>query len=79
MAKPNRLQELEQEHHTPLAQLIPQTVNTLGTQQAAAAALGISQTTISTWLKENGYAPKTIYVKKGESQNEEQPVVAAAG
>lgn len=68
MAKPYRLQAVEQEHNTPLEVLIPQTVNRLGSQKSAADELGISQATISTWLKENGYVSRTVYVKTTESE-----------
>lgn len=68
MATPNRLQAIEQEHNTPLGELIPRLVNELGSQKDAADALGISQATISTWLKENGYVSKTVYVKTTESE-----------
>lgn len=63
MAKPHRLKEIEQEHNRPLEQLIPETVNALGSQIAAAHALGISQATLSTWLRDNGYSPRTVWVK----------------
>jgi hypothetical protein len=77
VARPHRLQELEQEHSTPLDQLIPDLVNRLGTQKAAADHLGISQATISTWLKAHGYTPRTIYMKEGEEINER--VISPAG
>lgn len=64
MARPNRLQEVEQEHSTPLDQLIPDLVNRLGSQKAAADFLGVSQATISTWLRDNHYIPQTVYVKE---------------
>ncbi len=66
MAKPHRLPEIEQEYNQPLDQLIPDTVNKLGSQKLAAEQLGISQATISTWLKENGYEAKVVYIKADE-------------
>lgn len=66
MATPNRLQALEQEYNEPIEVLIPRMVNKLGNQRAAADALGISQATISTWLKENGYIAVTQWVKESE-------------
>jgi hypothetical protein len=68
LATPHRLRELEQEHNATLDDLIPSTVNKLGSQKSAADALGVSQATISTWLRDNGYTPKTVYIKetKGE-------------
>ena len=64
MAKRNRIPEVEQERGVPIDQLIPDLLNRLGSQKAVADELGLSQTTISTWLKENGYVPKTVYVKE---------------
>lgn len=64
MAKRNRLLEVEQERGEPMDQLIPQLLNRLGSQKAVADELGLSQATISEWLKENGYVSKTIYVKE---------------
>lgn len=69
MAKPNRLLEVEQAYNTPLDELIPPLVNALGSQKAAADALGISQATISTWLKDNGYTPKVTYIKQGDTDH----------
>jgi len=68
MATPYRLQQVVQEHNTPLEVLIPQMVNALGSQKDAADKLGVSQATISTWLKENGYVSKTTYVKVTEKE-----------
>ena len=68
MAKPHRLKELEKEHG-PLDELIPRLVNELGGQKEAAEFLGISQATISTWLKEHGYLPITQYVKPEPEAN----------
>lgn len=67
MAKPYRLREIEQEQGQPLGDLIPALLARLGTQKAVADCLGVSQATISTWLSENGYAPKLVYVQKEES------------
>lgn len=63
MATPYRIRAVEQEHGTPLDTLIPDLVNALGSQKAAAAQLGLSQATISTWLKEHGYIARIIYTK----------------
>jgi len=68
MAKPYRLLEVEQAHNTPLDELIPALVNAMGSQKAAADHLGVSQATISTWLKEHNYIPKVTYIK-GEPSN----------
>lgn len=41
-------------------------VNRLGSQKEAASQLGISQPTLSTFLKDNGYEKITIYRKREE-------------
>jgi len=64
MAKPNRLPEVERAHGQPLETLIPDLLAALGTQKAVADHLGISQATISTWLRENGFVPVVTYVKQ---------------
>lgn len=76
MARPYRLQEVEQEHEIPLEQLIPDLLSRLGSQKAVADHLGLSQTTISTWLKDNGYISKIIYVKEEESDANYAPANA---
>jgi len=63
MATPYRIRAVEQAHNVPIAQLIPDLVNRLGSQKAAAEQLGLSQATISTWLRANGYTPRVVYVK----------------
>jgi DNA invertase Pin-like site-specific DNA recombinase len=62
MAKPYRLKEVEQQHGN-LYKIIPELVNKLGSQKAAADELGVSQATISIWLRENNYRPHITYVK----------------
>lgn len=69
MAKPHRLREIEQEHGE-LEQVIPKLVNKLGSQKAAADKLGLSQATISTWLRDNGYEPQTIYIRTDKQKGE---------
>lgn len=64
MAKPNRLPEVEQAHGQPLETLIPDLLAVFGTQKAVADHLGVSQATISTWLRDNGFVPVVTYVKK---------------
>lgn len=61
MAKPNRLRELEAAHGN-LHDVIPDLVNQKG-QAGAAAALGVSGATISTWLKDNGYKQVIRYIR----------------
>jgi len=62
MARKDRLKEIEKEQG-PLETVIPPLVNRLGTQKAAADSLGVSQSSISLWLKINGYRPIIQYVK----------------
>lgn len=68
MAKPYRIQEVEREHNAPIEQIIPDLLNKFGTQKAVADHLGLSQATISMWLKENGYVQKVIYVRLEDFQ-----------
>lgn len=69
MASPYKLKEIEKEHGV-LTDLIPALVNELGSQKAAADHLGISQYTVSVWLRENGYIAKTVYIKSEEMKGE---------
>lgn len=62
MATPNKLQALERERGN-LHDLIPALVNERG-QAGAAAALGVSGATISTWLRDNGYRQSVRYVQQ---------------
>lgn len=66
MAKPHRLKEVEQEVGN-LEDVIPRLVNTLGSQKLAAIELGVSESTVCKWLKENGYAPVIVYRKLQEN------------
>lgn len=67
MATPYRLREIEESHGMPLDQLIPDLLNKLGSQKAVADHLGVSQTTISLWLSENGYQARTVWEKAEEA------------
>lgn len=59
MAKPYRVTELEQQFGD-LHKIIPPLVNEVG-QAETARRLGVSQATISVWLKANHYESKTVY------------------
>ena len=61
MAKPNRLKEIETSIG-PLEEVIPRLVNE-GGQKHAADRLNISITTISLWLKANGYVKRERWEK----------------
>lgn len=65
MPTPYKLKEVE-DQFGPLEDVIPQLVNTLGSQRLAADELGISETTVCLWLKNNGYEKVTIYRKREE-------------
>lgn len=62
--------DVEQEQGQPLDVLIPTLLQEMGSQKAVADYLGISQASISIWLKDNGYQAKTIWEKVS---NDEQP------
>lgn len=62
MAKPYKLRDLESQYGD-LHKVIPKLVNQ-GGQQFAAFQLGVSISTVSTWLKDNGYIQKVEYVRK---------------
>lgn len=57
MARPGKLRQLEKDFG-PLEKVIPATVNRLGSVKAAAHYLGISESTVSVWLKNNQYILK---------------------
>lgn len=54
MAKPGKLAELEQTHGR-LDVVIPNAVNQHGAIKPAARELGVAESTISMWLKDNGF------------------------
>lgn len=66
MAKPYRIKELEGEYGD-LHQIIPKLVNQ-GGQKLAAQQLGISQNTVSNWLKDNGYEVQTVWTLTAEAK-----------
>lgn len=63
MAKPHRLSELERQLSEPLDTLIPRVVNAKASQKAAAKELGLAESTVSDWLRKNGYRAVTQWVK----------------
>jgi hypothetical protein len=62
MARRNKLLEIEQVRGKPLDRIIPELVNRYG-QLGAALELGVTQTTISRWLKDHHYVQLITYVK----------------
>lgn len=64
MAKPNRLAELEQQLGD-LNKVIPPLVNRTN-QKTAGEHLGLSGATISKWLKDNRYVPRTTWTRIDE-------------
>lgn len=67
MAAPNKLRDVEAQHGD-LERVIPETVNRLGSQKAAAEALGVSESTINKWLKEHGYIVQQQVIKEEAEQ-----------
>lgn len=63
MARRFKLRELEKEKGRPLDVIIVPLVNK-GGQKLAAEKLGVSQSAISDWLKENDYTSITMWMKK---------------
>ena len=62
MARKNKFKELENTRGKPLDRIIPELVNQHG-QIGAARELGMSQASISEWLKDNHYVKLITYVK----------------
>jgi len=57
-----RLSEIEKERGS-LHTVIPALLEKLGTQKAVADELKVAPSTVSLWLRENGYVPITRYVR----------------
>lgn len=64
MAKRFRLREIEKERGE-LTKVIPSLVNKHG-QAETGRILGVSPSSISLWLKKNGYVSKIIYTRQKE-------------
>lgn len=76
MARRFKLRELEREKGKPLDIIIVPLVNE-GGQALAAKKLGVSQSAISDWLRDNGYVSRT-YWQKGVTPQERADIDAAA-
>lgn len=72
MATPNKLKHIQNAEA-----LIPETVNKLGSQEAAAKALGISAATICVWMKRAGYERRSVWVKPTNKRETSEIVIAA--
>lgn len=65
MAKRFRLRELEQEWDEPLNNLIPRLLaQHKGQQTVVARELGVSQASVSGWLRKNGYRQVVSWQKQ---------------
>lgn len=65
MAKPHQLKEVERVRGEQLSVSIPALVNE-GGQLYAALVLGVSQATVSTWLKQNGFRKVTKWEREAD-------------
>lgn len=65
---PSKMKAIEAQFGKPLGEIIPALYLNLGSQTAVAAALGVSQPTVSLWLIKLGLVEKTVVVpaKKAE-------------
>lgn len=68
MSATRKMQEVEQERGKPIADILQELYEEHGSQQAVAAALGVTQGTISLWLLRAGLAQKTIIVRRDQIQ-----------
>jgi hypothetical protein len=67
MARPHRIEELEKEFGEKPDTLIPRVVNEKSSQKAAARELNVAESTVSLWLRQNGYVAKKQWVKDGQT------------
>lgn len=59
------MKQLEQERGMPIQQILTEAFEHHGSQTAVAAALGVSQPTISLWLKNLNLQVRTVIVEPG--------------
>lgn len=67
MGRKDSLELIEKERGKPMELIIPPLVNR-GGQALAAEKLGVSQATISKWLKDHGYVARTSWMKQTTPQ-----------
>lgn len=68
MATPNKLRALEKKLERPIEQVLVELYGTLGSQRKVAQALGVTQGTVSMWLRKVGLVQRVILVKKCEDK-----------
>jgi len=60
----SKFKQVEQEKGRPMREILPMLYERLGNQRAVAKALGISQGTLSLWIRLCGLEIKTIVVER---------------
>jgi hypothetical protein len=70
MAKVSTIEPQLAQQYGNLDNVIPVLVEKLG-QEGAARVLGVKQSWISRWLKDNGYKPTVKYIKATPIESEE--------
>jgi DNA invertase Pin-like site-specific DNA recombinase len=71
MARVSTIEPRLREQHGDLEQVIPKLVNVFG-QEGTARRLGVKQSWVSRWLKDNGYIPVTQYVKRIQNKTRQE-------
>ncbi|CAG0974818.1 hypothetical protein ANRL4_01499 [Anaerolineae bacterium] len=64
MATPNKLKRIEAEEQRPMGVILKELYAKHGNQTRVARELGVSQGTVSTWLKQLGYQEWTVIVPR---------------
>jgi len=75
MPRPNKIEEIAKQRGKPAELIVLPLVNN-GGQSLAADKLGVSQATVSDWLRDNGYVSRT-YWQKGVTPQERADIEAA--
>jgi predicted transcriptional regulator len=58
----SKIQEIEKKHGKTIKEVLPTLMDQHGSVSAVASALGVTQGTVSLWIKHNGLKVKTILV-----------------
>lgn len=77
MSRPNKIEEIAKERGKPADSIVLPLVNK-GGQKLAAHHLGVTQSTVSDWLRDNDYASITYWTKKITPQERADIDAAAA-